>query len=197
MPYTDMHIATKADLKHFLEVEQKNYLPSNMRDRIFLYLINDERVRIWKYQKRLRICEYYYNNRHRSFIHYALFLLNKRVKNSKGQKSGIFITENCCDIGLVICHEGGIVINGYATIGKNLCLHGHNCIGNRGTTGIDDAQNWAAPVIGDNVQFGVGACAIGGIHIDDNTLIGAGAVVVKNTNAIGTTLVGIPAKAIA
>lgn len=49
------------------------------------------------------------------------------------------------------------------------------------------------PVIGDNVDFGVGACAIGGITIASDTIVGAGAVVVKSSLEPGVTLVGVPA----
>lgn len=51
-----------------------------------------------------------------------------------------------------------------------------------------------APVIGNNVEIGVGAKIIGDIYIADNIKIGAGAVVTKSFYEEGITLVGIPAK---
>ena len=52
----------------------------------------------------------------------------------------------------------------------------------------------AAPVIGNNVDIGVGAKIIGDITIADDVKIGAGAVVTKSCLEKGATLVGIPAK---
>ena len=169
------------------------YVPASRGDRWYMYLTNDTRIRIWHFQKRLCISEYWFNNRHRSPLHYLMFLWKYRLKNNAAVKLGIGISENSCDIGLRIYHEGGTVINGNAKKGKNLHLHGRNCIGNRGVTGIDDESNWGAtPIIGDNVEFGMGASAIDGIVIDDDVKIGAGAVVVRNRGYIG----GVPAKTI-
>ena len=64
-----------------------------------------------------------------------------------------------------------------------------NCIGNNG---IDNR----APVIGDNVDIGVGASVIGGIKISNNIKIGAGAVVISDCEREGDVLVGVPAKSI-
>ena len=55
-------------------------------------------------------------------------------------------------------------------IGEDCILHGQNCIGNKG-----DADASAAPVIGKNVDIGVGASVIGDIFIADDVKIGAGA----------------------
>ena len=190
----DAQIMSRADLKRFLKVERALYIPANRSDRWYMYVTHDTQVRIWHFQKRLRISEYWFNNRHRSPLHYLMFLWKYRLKNNAAVKLGIGISENSCDIGLRIYHEGSIVINGHAKIGKNLHLHGRNCIGNRGVEGVDNESNWATPVIGDNVEFGMGASAIGGITIADDTKIGAGAVVVKSSDQIGATLVGVPAK---
>ncbi|MBM6699646.1 serine acetyltransferase [Bifidobacterium pullorum subsp. saeculare] len=189
----NVNIVTRGDLKRFLDVERTFYIPRNRQKRWYLYLTNDIQVQIWRFQKRLRVGEYWFNNRHRSLFHYLIFLWKYRMKNNAGGRLGISIAENCCDIGLRIYHEG-IIINGHARIGKNLHLHGRNCIGNRGMTGVKDEKNWATPVIGDNVEFGMGATAIGGITIADDVTIGAGAVVVKSCSCQGGTLIGVPAR---
>ncbi len=86
-----------------------------------------------------------------------------------------------------IHHSGNIVVNGKSRIGKNCQLHGSNCIGNDGKT-LD------APVIGNNVEVGVGAKIIGGIRIADNIKIGAGAIVVTSFTEPGITIGGVPAR---
>ena len=68
-------------------------------------------------------------------------------------------------------------------------LHGDNCIGNNGK---DDG----CPVIGNNVDIGVGAKIIGNVYIADDCKIGAGAIVVKSCKEKGKTLIGCPAKPI-
>ena len=52
------------------------------------------------------------------------------------------------------------------------------------------------PVIGDNVEFGVGSSVIGGIQIANNVKIGAGAVVTKDILEEGATVIGVPAHVI-
>ncbi|KAA8824909.1 serine acetyltransferase [Bifidobacterium reuteri] len=186
----EAEIRTRKDLKRFLDYEKNLYIPKNRADRWYLYLTNDSQVRIWRYQKKLRASEYWFNNRHRSPLHYLLFLIAYRRKNNAGVKLGIGISENSVGIGLHIFHEGCVEINGFAKIGKNLQLHGRNCIGNKG----DSETVTIAPVIGDNVDFGVGASAYGGISIADDVRIGAGAVVVRSCMTSHVTLVGVPAK---
>lgn len=73
-------------------------------------------------------------------------------------------------------------------MGNNCSLHGDNCIGN------DGANDYDCPIIGDNVDIGVSAKIIGGIHIADGVKIGAGAVVVKDCLTPNCTLVGVPAR---
>ncbi|MBT1177299.1 hypothetical protein JS532_06930 [Bifidobacterium callimiconis] len=186
----DARIKTRADLKRFLDYERKLYICEKRGDRWYQYLTKDSQVRIWHYQKRLRRSEYWFNNRHRSPLHYLIFLIAYRMKNNAGVKLGIGISENSVDIGLRIFHEGCIEINGFAKIGKNFKMHGRNCIGNRG----DADTATIAPIIGDNVDFGVGASAVGGITIADDVIVGAGAVVVRSCETPGATLVGVPAR---
>lgn len=88
--------------------------------------------------------------------------------------------------GLALYHNGPIVVHGKAKIGDYCALHGDNCIGNNGIT--DEC-----PVIGANVDVGVGAKIIGDVRIADNCKIGAGAVVVSDFLDEGTVIVGVPA----
>ncbi len=134
-------IQTKNDLQRFLSLEKASYLYGDRRDTLIAYLTNDPRVQVWRYQKRLRICEYRYNNRHKTPLHFFAFLLARRRKNHLGSRLGIEISENIFDEGLRIHHYGNIVINGDSRIGKNCALHGANCIGNAAT-------DFAAPPAG-------------------------------------------------
>lgn len=118
---------------------------------------------------------------------FRLFYDYKR--NVLGLKLGYEIKAQNIDSGLTLYHNGPVVINGAAVIGKNLELHGDNCIGNDGITE-------ACPIIGDNVKLGVGAKVLGGIRIADNVIVGAGAVVVSDVLIAGAVVAGIPAKII-
>lgn len=88
--------------------------------------------------------------------------------------------------GLYIAHPIGSVISP-EKIGKNCTIIHSVTIGMR--------NEWAFPVIGDNVFIGAGARILGGIHVGDNAIIGANAVVIHDVPD-GTTVVGIPAKPI-
>lgn len=180
-------IQTRANLRRILSSEKNAYLYGGRSDTLIAYLTNDPRMQVWRYQKRLRICEYRYNNRHKSPLHYLMFLWARRQKNCLGARLGIEISENIFDEGLRIYHYGNIVVNGDTRIGKNCVLHGANCIGNA-------ANDFASPRLGDNVDIGVGASIIGGITIADGTLIGAGAVVTRSVTEKNTTIAGVPAK---
>jgi len=77
--------------------------------------------------------------------------------------------------GLRIAHGTGIVVGGYAKIGRNaLLLH-------QVTIGAPSPERVGKmPVIGDNVFIGAGAKLIGGIRVGDNVFIGVNAIVAQN-----------------
>lgn len=175
-------ISSRKELKECLKYEKSLYV-MNMFDK----LTRNQMYYNWKYVKLLRHCEYYRNSGRKYLM--PLFVITRLRKNLLGKKIGVEIGENCCEEGLLIYHNGSIVINGHAKIGKNLKLHGCNCIGNLG-------EDLRCPVIGDNVDFGVGAIAIGNITIGNNIKIGANATCVKDCTEDNVTLVGTPAKKI-
>lgn len=76
-------------------------------------------------------------------------------KNLLGNKLGFEISGDNVGEGVYLIHNGPIVINSAAVLGKGVKLHGDNCIGNDGIT--DDC-----PLIGDGVDIGVGAKVLGG-----------------------------------
>lgn len=80
---------------------------------------------------------------------------------------------------VALVHNGlGVVINrqtvfkGYAVVFQNVTI-GDRALGPR----VDGKE---APVIGNRVFIGAGACLLGNIEIGDNVIIGAGAIVTKN-----------------
>lgn len=174
-------IQTREDLKEYLDYEKKLY-PNTVAD----ILTNDQRTYNWKYIKYLRKCEYYYNNRKNSLFAKVMYIWYRRRKNTLGSRIGVEIWENSFDIGLVIHHNGSIVVNRECRIGKNCELHGDNCLGNAG-------EGANVPTIGNNVNIGVGAKIIGKITLADNIKIGANAVVNKSFYEPGITIVGVPA----
>ena len=174
-------IQTRNDLKEYLRYEKKLY-PNTLAD----ILTKDQRTYNWKYIKLLRLCEYYYNNRRRSIFDKLLYLCYRRRKNVLGAKIGVEIWENSFDKGLVIHHNGSIVVNRDCRIGKDCELHGDNCLGNAG-------EGRLCPTLGDNVNVGVGAKIIGKIEIANGIKIGANAVVNKSFSEEGITIVGVPA----
>lgn len=112
-----------------------------------------------------------------------------RVLYKFGALYNLDIGLHSCNDGLKIWHiAGGIVINKNARVGKNLSLHGCNCIGN---DGIHTNQ---APIIGDNVHLGFGSSVIGNVTLADDIWVAAGAVVISSFDEPGIVIGGIPAK---
>lgn len=147
-------------------------------------LLHEHEYIIWKYQLLLRKEEYY------ALKGNTILSTYYRIrKNILGQRLGFTIHKNVFGQGLRIWHYGNVVVNAEARVGKNCILHGNNCIGNNGLSNGN-------PTIGDNVEFGVGSCAIGDIIIGNNVIIGAGAVVNKSFPEGNCILAGVPAKII-
>lgn len=88
--------------------------------------------------------------------------------------------------GLRIHHFGNIFVHPDACIGAHCTLRQGVTIGNR-------HENGPVPIIGDNVEFGAYAQALGGIRIGNNCHIGAMSVVIGDLPA-ESTAVGIPAR---
>lgn len=180
-------IKNKDDLKEYLKKEKCIYVNIIPIKYLLQIITNDINLKIWKFVKYLRYAEYYHNNK--GIINKLGYVYFKRKQNNLGRKLGIEIWDNSIREGLTIFHAGNIVVNGMSQIGKNLKLHGSNCIGNDGYT-------LESPIIGDNVRLGVGAKVIGNIRIADNITIAAGSVVVNSFEEEGITIGGIPAKKI-
>jgi serine O-acetyltransferase len=90
--------------------------------------------------------------------------------------------------GLRIYHFGNIFIHGDAVLGANCTLRQGVTIGNA----RDDGPT---PTIGDNVEFGAYALALGGVRIGDNAKVGAMTLVLSDVPA-NSVAVGVPARII-
>lgn len=175
-------ILTKGELRRVLNHEFNMYIGS--KKRLFkLMFTQDNDYIVWRYLVALRKSGYHKNNKH-------LFrrMIWERKKNQYGLKYGLYIGSADIGEGLRVWHVGDIVIHRNAVIGSNCQLHGMNCIGNKGI-----AES-GVPVIGNNVNIGVGAKIIGDIYIADNVTIAANAVVTKSCYQEGAVLAGVPAK---
>jgi len=89
--------------------------------------------------------------------------------------------------GTRIDHFGGVIVSGYASIGKR-------CVIRQGVTiGLKNEDTPCAPRIGDHVSIGAGAKLLGDITIGDGAVIGANAVVLQDVPPYHLA-VGIPAR---
>jgi serine O-acetyltransferase len=92
--------------------------------------------------------------------------------------------------GLLLLHPNGIVIDPDVVIGTNCTIFQQVTIGDARHPG---QEGKSVPVIGNNVEIGVGAKVLGGIRVGDRAKIGANAVVLQDVPP-GAIAVGIPAR---
>lgn len=177
-------ILSRKDLQEYLSYERPLYIEGGLGQTVKLFLLQDSNYLLWIYVRLLRYTEYYCN-KNRKFMYWWY----QRKKNKLGAKLGISIFHNCIEKGLHIYHYGSIIVNANCKIGEDFKLHGNNCIGNKGGHAPLDV-----PVIGRNVDVGVGASVLGKVTIGNNVVIGANAVVINNFEEDNTLLLGIPAK---
>lgn len=178
-------ILSKTDLREYLSYERPLYIEGGWAQTVKLWLLQDSNYLLWNYVKLLRYTEYYYNTNWK-----LMYWWCQRKKNKSGARLGISIYHNCIEKGLHIFHYGSIIVNAHCKIGEDFKLHGNNCIGNKGEHASLDV-----PVIGRNVDVGVGAQVLGKIVIGNNIAIGANAVVAHDCVEDNVLLLGIPAKA--
>lgn len=89
--------------------------------------------------------------------------------------------------GVIVEHQGGIVVHGGTVIGEGTIIRQNCTLGNRSLSDPDDA-----PVIGKRVNIGAGAVILGHVRIGDDAAIGANAVVLTDVPA-GALAIGVPA----
>lgn len=89
--------------------------------------------------------------------------------------------------GVIIEHQGGIVIHGMASIGRGSIIRQNCTLGIRSLDRLHEA-----PCVGRGVSIGAGAVLLGGISIGNDAQIGANAVVLVDVPP-GALAVGVPA----
>lgn len=137
-----------------------------------------------RHQFLLRKSEYHLNAGHR-----LPYLLYRAQLYMVQNRYGLHIPLNCCGKGLHIMHLGPILINSNAVVRENCSLHINTGIVAGGTN--DDV-----PVLDKGVVMGIGAVALGKIHIAENVAVGANAVVNKSVEEKDIAVGGVPAKKI-
>lgn len=108
-------------------------------------------------------------------LYKVLTIIYQRRKNIFGEKLHIELGTNSFGRRLRIYHND-IIVNAGTVIGDDCELYGNNCIGNKGSR----SEPLAAPIVGNRVSFGVGANAIGKIHICDDVQISSMSFVNKD-----------------
>lgn len=177
-------ILKREELKQFLSTEKKLYLISK-KHHLKLFLTAGQDLYIWRFFKALRYLEYHQNNNNK-----IRSLIWERRKNRLGLKMGIFIQPNSVGCGTRIWHHGDIIVHKEAVIGNNCQFHGMNCIGNKGSAGS------GTPILGSNINIGIGAVVIGEVKLADDITIAANAVVTESCDIRGAILAGVPARCI-
>lgn len=161
-----------------LAYEKKLYF-TGKKDYLTAMVTHEDNYLIWKYMTFLR--------REEAARSKLTAYFWRRKKNNLGSRLGLQIYAGTCARGLHIWHYGSVIISGDAVVGENCTIHGQACIGSDGASEV-------APVLGKNMDIGVGAKIIGAVTLADDIRIGAGAVVVKSCEIPGATLVGVPAR---
>lgn len=132
---------------------------------------------VWRFEIFLRKYEYYKNAGRRLGVLLRYYYAYRLSKMSKSL--GFSISANCFGPGLRINHQGLLIVNAKARIGKWCDIHQGVNIGDNGF--IQDGQYVSCvPTIGDYVFIGPGAKIFGDIHVGGHARIGANAVINKS-----------------
>lgn len=174
------------ELKETINQEKNNYIAHYSSKKQFLigWFVHDEPLQIFRFFKALRQEEYYQKKRK-----VIRSLWYGRKSGIIGEKLGYFVSPGCLGERVVFFHKGSIIINHRSVIGDGCKFHGDNCVGN-------DGVSEKCPVLGKNIDIGIGAKIIGDITLADNIIIGANAVVTKSFLEPGIVIAGVPARRI-
>lgn len=88
-----------------------------------------------------------------------------------------------------IAHHGAVFI-GSREIGDDVIIR-HSV-----TIGLKRKSERLAPVIGNRIEIGPGACIVGDIQVGDDSVVGANTVLAQNVPA-GSSVLGVPARFLA
>lgn len=174
-------ISCRDEYKRYLREDK---IALNLNFSLLNWLTHD----IWRYQRSLRLLEYYTNCKTGplSKVFTKFLLLRHR---GLGRKLGFSIPINTFEYGLSIAHAGTIVVNSNARVGPYCRIH--VCV----NIGADIKDGNLAPKLGSNCYIGPGVKIYGDIQIGDNVAMGANAVVNKSSSS-NCTIAGVPAKKI-
>ncbi|MBR5295924.1 MAG: serine acetyltransferase [Clostridia bacterium] len=172
-------IENRADLKDWLKYEKSKY-----KRVTFLYGLGllTEQDAIWKYQRRLRITEYYQNTGKK-----IRYLFSRMFLHRMQFRYGMKVKLNSCGRGLKIMHLGSLLTNG--DLGEDCSLHVNVSI-------VSGGRDTGTPVIGNHCVLGVGAAVVGSVTLGNGIAVGANAVVTKSFEEDNIAIAGVPAKKI-
>lgn len=176
-------IKTRNELREWLLYEKEFYCSKGIR-RLFRFFTNNEKRIIWKFQKRLRLTEYYKNSDKK--IRYTLSLSKL---NYYRNRYSLHIELNVFDKGLHIMHLGSILTNSTVKCGKDCAVHINVALVAKGISKD-------APVIGNNVVIGIGSTIVGGVYLADGIAVGANSLVNKSYYEKDICIAGNPCKKI-
>jgi len=88
-----------------------------------------------------------------------------------------------------IAHHGAVFI-GSRAIGDDVTIR-HSV-----TIGLKRKSERLAPIIGNRIEIGPGACIVGDIQVGDDSVVGANTVLAQNVPP-GSTVLGVPARFVA
>jgi serine O-acetyltransferase len=114
-------------------------------------------------------------------------LLYRRCRNHYGIELPYSVSVGW---GVIIEHQGGIVVHGSSVIGDGCVLRQNCTLGIRRMDAIHEA-----PRLGNSVELGAGAVLLGGVTIGDRARIGANAVVLDDVPE-GALAIGVPARSV-
>lgn len=177
-------IKTIKDLKYYRNRDWLRY--NTTLSRYWLgFFLGEESSRCIRYQRILRNTEYCYNNRHKSPLHFLLYILWRVHLKRVSFRYKIYIGLNVCAPGLRIVHiSGGVHIN-CKKVGENFTITSGCVVGKKG-------DNEHRAVIGNNVSLSLGTKVIGKVSIGDNVKTGPNTVVVKDIPK-NVAVSGVPA----
>lgn len=142
----------------------------------------------FKYSFWFRLSKYFGE---KSSLWFPLFVISRLMLNRYTFKYGIQIGWTAeIGPGFYIGHFGGIVVSGYAVIGRNCNISQGVTIGK-----VDRGKRAGVPIIGDNVYIGPGAKITGNVKVGNNAVVGPNSVVTRDVPE-KAIVVGIPAEVI-
>ena len=172
-------IRSYSDLREWISYEANKYPKRSLVGGVFPLTENDA---IFKYQKRLRITEYYLNTGKKLLYYFSLARLN-RLRFKYGMK----VRLNSCGKGLCIVHLGSIITNG--DIGEDARLFVNSAI-------VSNGDGKGEPHLGNHVTLFTNAVVCGNVRIGDDNIIGANSVVTSDFKESNIIIAGAPAKRI-